>query len=157
MRHMPAKYSTSSPTDLSTNRVCEFAFPGPLRDRLVAGVLSGEKTATSSLLAEWQLDGEPLPVAGERQDVVDSDGRTVATIELMAVEVVGLGDVDDRVARAEGEEYSTAAEWRREHERFWREEVFPSLPPRQRAVLDEDSPVVIQWFRLDPSASPWVG
>jgi uncharacterized protein YhfF len=135
--------------NVSTNRVCEFAFPGPLRDRLVAAVLRGEKTATSSLLAEWQHDGEPLPVAGERQDVVDSDGRTVATIEILAVEVVALDDVDDHVARAEGEAYSTAAGWRAEHERFWRDEVFPGLPPRQRSVLDEDSPVVIQWFRLD--------
>lgn len=115
----------------------------------MAAVLRGEKTATSSLLAEWEHDGEPLPVAGERQDVVDSDGRTVATIEMLAVEVVRLDDVDDRVARAEGEGYSTAAGWRAEHERFWRDEVFPSLPPRQRSVLDGDSPVVIQWFRLD--------
>jgi uncharacterized protein YhfF len=33
-------------------RICEFGFPGPLRDRLVDAVLSGVKTATSSLLAD---------------------------------------------------------------------------------------------------------
>lgn len=33
-------------------RICEFGFPGPLRDRLVNTVLSGVKTATSLLLAD---------------------------------------------------------------------------------------------------------
>jgi uncharacterized protein YhfF len=48
------------------NRVLEFAFPGPIRDGLVALVLSGEKTATSSLLVEWEMENEPLPTVGER-------------------------------------------------------------------------------------------
>lgn len=50
--------------------VCEFAFPGPLRDRLVGAVLRGEKTATCSLLVEWE--SEPLPVVGERHAVIDT-------------------------------------------------------------------------------------
>jgi uncharacterized protein YhfF len=32
-----------------------------MRDRLVAAVLRGEKTATSSLLADLEIEGEPLP------------------------------------------------------------------------------------------------
>jgi uncharacterized protein YhfF len=125
-------------------RVCEFGFPGPLRDRLVIAVLTGAKTATSSLLADWQRDGEPLPVVGERQMVVDSDGARVATIEIVAVEVLRLAAVDDRIVRAEGESYSTAVGWRVEHKRFWTEEVFPAWedPP----VLDDDTQVVVEWF-----------
>ena len=46
------------------SRVLEFAFPGPIRDGLVARVLSGEKTATSSLLVEWEVEEEPLPIVG---------------------------------------------------------------------------------------------
>lgn len=41
--------------------VAEFAFPGPLRDQLVAAILSGTKTTTSALLAGYGPD-EPLPV-----------------------------------------------------------------------------------------------
>jgi len=134
---------------VSTNRICEFGFPGPLRDRLVTAVLNGTKTATSSLLIEWQLDGEPLPVAGERADVVDSEGRTVGTIEILTADIVRLGDVDDHIARAEGEDYSTAAGWRTEHERFWRDEVSPCLPAGQAPAFTDDLPIVIQWFRLD--------
>jgi uncharacterized protein YhfF len=129
-------------------RVCEFGFPGPLRDRLVVAVLKGTKTATSSLLADWQRDREPLPLVGERQAVIDSDGARVATIEIVAVEVLRLGGVDDRIARAEGESYSTAAGWRVEHERFWTEEVFPGWedPP----VLDDDTQIVVEWFWVRP-------
>jgi uncharacterized protein YhfF len=123
-------------------RICEFGFPGPLRDRLVEAVLSGVKTATSSLLADWQRDGEQPPAAGELQTVINSAGTPVARSE-----VVALGAVDDRVARAEGESYRTAAGWRSAHERFWREEVFPRWDG-ELPVLDDATPVVVEWFRL---------
>jgi hypothetical protein len=32
--------------------VAEFAFPGPLRDQLVAAILAGEKTTTSGLVSK---------------------------------------------------------------------------------------------------------
>ncbi|WP_241522034.1 hypothetical protein [Arthrobacter pityocampae] len=50
----------------------EFAFPGPLRDALVASILAGRKTTTTSLLVEYDVEGEELPVVGRRQAVVDS-------------------------------------------------------------------------------------
>ena len=128
-------------------RICEFGFPGPLRDRLVDAVLSGAKTATSSLLADWERDGERPPAAGELQTVVDSVGNPVAIIEIVESTVVMLGAVDDRVARAEGESYETAAGWRSEHERFWREEVFRDWEGDE-PVLDDSTPVVVQWFRV---------
>ena len=46
------------PTDLPK---AEFAFPGPLRDRLVAAVLAGEKTTTTGTVADYEHEGEPLP------------------------------------------------------------------------------------------------
>jgi len=33
--------------------IVEFAFPGPLRDQLVAAILAGEKTTTTSLVADY--------------------------------------------------------------------------------------------------------
>src|SRR5882757_856292 len=97
-------------------RVCEFASPGPLRDSLVAAVLAGTKTATTSLLMQWEDEREPLPVPGERQRVIDSAGRVVAIIEIVAADVVALGDVDVSVAFAEGEGYASVAQWRVAHE-----------------------------------------
>ena len=41
--------------------VAEFAAPGPLRDRLVQLIRSGTKTGTSSLLGDYEAEGQPLP------------------------------------------------------------------------------------------------
>ena len=45
----------------------EFAFPGPLRDQLVAAILTGAKTTTSGLVADYEHEGSPLPEPGLRQ------------------------------------------------------------------------------------------
>ena len=50
--------------------VAEFAFPGPLRDQLVAAILAGEKTTTTVLVADYEHENDPLPTPGLRQ-VVD--------------------------------------------------------------------------------------
>ncbi len=130
------------------HEVCEFAFPGPLRDRLVGAVLRGEKTATSSLLIEWEVEDAPLRAAGERQTVIDSDGRPVGVIETLSVEVIPLGDADLNLAVAEGEGFDSVAQWREEHERFWTQEVLPTLPPGSARPLTNETQIVIEWFRL---------
>jgi uncharacterized protein YhfF len=53
----------------------EFAFPGPLRDKLVTAILAGRKTSTSSLLAEYERELERLPRAGERSVSSTPRGR----------------------------------------------------------------------------------
>jgi uncharacterized protein YhfF len=125
---------------------CRFARPGPLRDRNVDAVLRGEKTATSSLLAEWEADREALPVAGERLEVIDTDEKPVAVIELVSVHVIRLGDADASLASDEGEGFESVAEWREEHERFWSEEVIPKLP--SAPSLSDETQVVVERFRL---------
>ena len=64
--------------------VAEFAFPGPLRDQLVAAIVSGAKTTTTALIADYEHEGEPLPRPGGRQVVIDSAGRPVTVIETVA-------------------------------------------------------------------------
>lgn len=94
---------------------------------------------------------------GDRETVIDSAGRPVATIEIVHVEVIRLGDANDRLAAAEGESYRTAAGWRAEHERFWRDEVLASWPAGSPPRIDDDTEVVVQWFRLahpDPPTAP---
>ncbi|MGH3252618.1 MAG: hypothetical protein ACRDOI_41275 [Trebonia sp.] len=46
--------------------VGEFAFPGALRDQLVAAILNGAKTTTTGLLDDYKRDDEPLPRPGDR-------------------------------------------------------------------------------------------
>jgi len=126
----------------------EFAFPGPLRDRLVAAVLAGAKTTTTGLLAEYERGGEPLPQAGQMLAVVDSAGRRVAAIEITEVRVIRLAEVDLQHALDEGEGDSSIGEWRAGHEGFWHgAEVRADLGDPGFTVND-DTLVVAERFRL---------
>ncbi len=131
---------------MTSSGVFELGVPGPLRDRLVAAVLAGEKTATSSLLAQYEADQEPLPTPGQRWVLVDSSGEEAAQVKTVEVSVIRLGDADERLARQEGEGFRSAAEWRAAHEGFWRREVLPAL--RRAPVLDDDTEVVVERFRV---------
>ncbi|MEU0232783.1 MULTISPECIES: ASCH domain-containing protein [unclassified Streptomyces] len=124
------------------------AFPGPLRDRLVAAVLSGEKTATTGLLLEYEAEKEELPEVGERSAVVDSDGREVAVVEITEVQVLPLRDADLRLVLAEGEGHRSVAEWRAGHEDFWHGEEVREALGDPEFVVDGDTMLVVEWFRL---------
>lgn len=99
-------------------------------------------------MAEWGHEQEALPTAGEEHTVIDSAGTPVGTIEITACAVIELGAVDDTVALAEREDYRTAAGWRAEHERFWREEVLPEWDRGTPPVIGDSTPVVVQWFHV---------
>jgi len=125
----------------------EFAFPGPLRDQLVAAILSGAKTSTSGLVVDYELTNEPLPEAGQRFAVVDSAGHRVAAIELTEVRVVRLADVDLPHALDEGEGDRSVAQWRAGHEKFWHSAEMRAELGADFTVGD-DTLVVAQRFRL---------
>ena len=128
--------------------VMEFAFPGPLRDQLVAAVLDGTKTTTSGLVADYEHEGSPLPEPGLRQAVIDSQGDRVAVIETTAVRVLRLGDVDLAHAVGEGEGYTSVAEWRAGHEQFWHSPQLREALGDPEFTVDDDTLVVAQAFRL---------
>lgn len=90
-----------------------------LRRRLVDAVLTGEKTATVGLHAEYVSEGEPLPEIGSRFLVPDYEDAPTAVIEATEVQVLCVGDVDVAFARDEGEGFDTIDEWRSAHEEFW--------------------------------------
>lgn len=123
-------------------------FPGPLRDRLVAAVLSGAKTSTTGLLPEYEAEGEPLPEAGQRAVLVDSAERPVAVVEVTGVRVVRLADVDLRHALDEGEGYGSVAEWRAAHERFWHSAPVRDALGDPAYTVDDDTQVVAERFQV---------
>ena len=128
--------------------LAEFAFPGPLRDQLVAAILSGAKTTTTGLVADYEHEREPLPQPGLRQAVADSAGHRVAVIETTAVRVIRLGDVDLAHALGEGEGYRSVAEWRAGHERFWHSADMRSALDDPEFTVSDDTLVVAETFRL---------
>jgi uncharacterized protein YhfF len=125
-----------------------FAFPGPLRDRLVAAILVGEKTSTTSLLIEYEREGVPLPEVGARSVVVDSDDESVAVIEVTEVQVVRVGDIDVAHAIAEGEGYETVADWRLGHEQFWHSPQMRAYLGDPAFTVDDETLAVTERFRL---------
>lgn len=128
--------------------IIEFAFPGPLRDQLVAAILSGSKTTTTGLMADYEHEREPLPHPGLREAVVDSAGDRVAVVETTGVRVVRLGDVDLAHAVGEGEGYASVAEWRAGHERFWHSAEMRAALDDPDFAVNDDTLVVAQAFRL---------
>ncbi|MGV9313194.1 ASCH domain-containing protein [Streptomyces sp. NPDC003691] len=144
--------------DLTSLPRAEFAFPGPLRDRLVAAILDGTKTATTGLLTEYEREDEPLPVAGELSVVVDSEDCPVAVIEVTGVRVVPLRDVDPGHARAEGEGTDTVAQWRTAHEHFWHSDAMRAALGDPGFTVDDSTRVVLERFRvvaeLRPATAP---
>jgi uncharacterized protein YhfF len=135
-----------------TNRgdfpIAEFGFPGPLRDRLVAAILAGTKTSTSSILLEYSIEDEPLPITGNKQTVVDSNNSAVATIQTVSVEIVRLADVGLEHARDEGEGFVSVAEWRRGHCAFWHSAEMREFLGNPDFTVDDESLVVLERFQL---------
>ena len=128
--------------------VAEFAFPGPLRDQLVAAILAGAKTTTTGLVADYEHEGDPLPWAGLRQAVTDSAGNRVAVIETTAVRVIRLADVDLAHALGEGEGFTSVAGWRAGHEQFWHSAEYRAALGDPGFTVDDETLVVAQAFRL---------
>lgn len=136
----------------------EFGFPRTeLRRELVAAILRGEKTSTTGLLSDYQRDKDPLPEVGERFLLIDENDAEVGVIETTDVWVTTIAEVDLPFAIDEGEGYTSVAEWRAAHERFWL-----SYADETRAFLGDpewrpgdDTPVVCERFRLvEPLPAP---
>jgi uncharacterized protein YhfF len=134
--------------DIAALPKAEFAFPGPLRDKLVAAILSGAKTTTTGLLAEYRLEGEQLPEPGDRAVVVDSQDQPVAVIETTQVRVVPLAHVDLDHAINEGEGDTTVAGWRASHESFWHSDQMREAMGDSQFTVDDTTEVVMERFRL---------
>ncbi|SRR6266581_3518962 len=135
--------------------VAEFAFPGPLRDQLVAAILAGRKTTTTGLAVEYQTGGDLLPRPGQRYAVIDSAGHRVAVIETIAVRELRLGDVDLAHALGEGEGYTSVAQWRAAHERFWHSAQMREVLGDPQFTVSDDTLVVAEEFRLvEPRQDP---
>lgn len=128
--------------------IVKFAYPGPLRDTLVAAVLSGAKTTTASLLIQYT--DEALPRVGDRGAVVDSADVVVGVIETTGVDIVALKDVSLQHALDEGEGYADVAHWRAGHERFWQSAEVREELGDPHFTVNDDTQVVLERFSLVP-------
>ncbi len=87
-----------------------------LADELLALVLSGRKTATCGALRDIEA-GEPMPVVGRRDVVLDGRGEPACVLETIEVTQCRFDDVSENFAVAEGE--GPYDEWRAGHIDFF--------------------------------------
>ena len=92
-----------------------FGLDAETADELAALVLAGRKRATTSLLAEYEAEGEPQPSAGDRSVILDGAGDPVCVIETTRVDVRRFDDVDAEFAWVEGEGDRSLGHWREVH------------------------------------------
>ncbi len=103
-------------TELRTGlALWEFAEPGPLRERLCGLALAGVKTGTFDI-ADEEYAAEPKH---NRHVMIDSTGREIAIVEVIARTYVRAGDVTWEQVQTEGESFTSVADWRQGHENFW--------------------------------------
>ena len=118
----------------------ELGSPGEMQDRLNGLVLAGEKRATAGL---WQQDyvgeGEALDEVGERQALLDGEGKVIAIVEVTRAELTSFAEVTWAFAEAEGEGFTDLDDWRTRHRAFW-EEV--------GVEVHDDTPIVCVWFEV---------
>lgn len=87
-----------------------------LADELLALVLSGKKTATCGALRDIEA-GEPMPVIGRRDVVLDGRGVPTCVIETTEVTQCRFDDVSAAFAVSEGE--GPYEDWRKAHIDFF--------------------------------------
>lgn len=141
--------------------VCRFGSRGAMRRELTDLVVAGTKTATAALLAEYEAEGDEVPVAGTRSAVVDDDEQVIGVLVTRRVEHLPLAEVFWEFADAEGEGFTDVEDWRTQHERFWNRHSVPLV----RELLDPDfalddaTVVVCEWFVFEPldTPVPWPG
>jgi uncharacterized protein YhfF len=128
--------------------LAEFGFPGPLRDRLIAAILAGEKTSTSSTVIEYSVENEPFPMVGLRETVVDSAGIAVGVIEITGVERIRVSEATPAHAIAEGEGYATVDGWRAAHVAFWESDEMRGSLGMPGFTITDDTEIFAVTFRL---------
>ena len=119
-----------------------------MQTRLARLVVEGAKRATTSLLAEYEQEDEPLPRPGEHSVILDGDGAPRGIIMTTRVEVRPFGEVDDDFAWTEGEGDRSLAWWKRTHRESFERSGFN---------VEDATPVVLERFDLVWPALPHTG
>jgi len=107
-------------------------------------VRAGIKTATCSLLWEYEAEGdEDLPKAGDVSVITNGQGAPLCVIETVEVEVKAFGQVDEAFAYDEGEGVRSLAYWRSAH---WKS--FTRVCGSIGREPTETMPLICERFRL---------
>lgn len=114
-----------------------------MADELGQLVFTGIKTATCSLLWEYEAEQEPIPQVGELSIVLDGHGDPLCIIKITEVIVRAYSQVDAQFAYEEGEGDRSLSYWRAVHWRF-----FSRLCDKLGLEVSEDMALVCERFQV---------
>jgi len=114
-----------------------------MADELGALVRDGTKTATASLIWEYEFDGDPLPQLGEISIILDGQDQPMCIIETTELRQLPFNEVDAAFAYDEGEGERTLEQWRTDHWNY-----FGRSCKRIGRERSETMPVLCERFRL---------
>jgi len=114
-----------------------------LADELVGLVLHGPKRATAGLVADFAVDGEPLPRIGGHWIACDGSGAPRAVLRTVELRIGPIGSVDDAFAWDEGEGDRTRDDWLRSHRGY-----FTRTCAARGEVFDDAQEVVFERFAV---------
>lgn len=86
-----------------------------LANELGTLVAQGTKTATCSLVCEYEEEGESLPGAGQLSIITDYEGHPLCIIETVEVQILTYDQVPAQFAWEEGEGDRSLEYWRQAH------------------------------------------
>jgi uncharacterized protein YhfF len=120
-----------------------FADGGALADELGQLVYDGIKTATCSMLWDYEVENEDVPTVGSLSIILDGQESPWLIIETTEITIRPFNEVDPIFASEEGEGDRSLAYWREAHWRFfgrtWRDSNRP---------IREDMPLVCERFQV---------
>ncbi len=114
-----------------------------LADELIGLVLHGPKRATAGLVADFALEGTPLPRIGGHWMACDGAGAPRAVLRSAELRIGPLESVDEAFAWDEGEGERTREDWLRGHRRY-----FTRTLAARGDVFSEEQEVVFERFRV---------
>jgi uncharacterized protein YhfF len=120
-----------------------FCDGGELADQLGALVVAGTKTATCSLLWEYEVLGESVPQVGDLSIILDGKENPLCIIQTSEITLRPFNEVDAAFAYDEGEDDRTLESWRKAH---W--DYFGRTCKEIGKKLDETMPLVCERFRV---------
>ena len=116
---------------------------GEAADKLADLVVRGIKTATCSAYDLYEIEGEPIPEAGEYSCILDSKDEAVCIIRTTKVTVIPFNAVSEEHAFKEGEGDRSLEYWREVHESFLSREL-----ASVRLEFNEETKVVCEEFEV---------
>jgi len=134
--------AVSLPDDVCYSEAFHFELTEELADYLAELVVSGQKRATSSSLAGYEIEGESLPQVGEYSIITDWAGHPRCIIVTTAVTIIPFREITFDICRREGED-DTLQSWQASHRDF-----FTAEGELLGYTFTEDMPVIFEDFRV---------